>query len=475
MDGKNDSVRQLESTFGPLEIRVLNALWARHTPACVRDLQPQFPAVAYTTLMTTLDRLFRKGTLSREKNGRAFYYRPKASQQELISELAGSTFATLLPGDTASVRPILSMFVDTCQRPRPRAARRAREAGTGAARGVEAQGAEVTRAALIVTVAFAAYGAISSVLALLVGVAWRAGYLTRNQADPASRANWLVALRITPSVLGFLLSVGVVLPVYLAFEPIRDYEPVGPIPIVLAAIGLLVVFAASCVAARAAFLTRRIRRQWLQSATALDICPAADVPAYVVDTPSPMVALVGVFSPRLVAARTVIDVCSAEELAAIVAHERGHLHAHDNFKRWLLTCAPDVMRWTRAHESIVAAWRDAAEYAADDAATRGQEEARVDLAALLLKIARLAPRLRDAGRRQHVRGQGRPRSPRPQAAHAGPGATHGLVAAACPGRARHDPARHRRRRHQPRSPQGNLRNRRAERRIRPLDATYDGW
>ncbi len=248
----------------------------------------------------------------------------------------------------------------------------------------------MTRAALIVTVAFAAYAAISSVLALLVGVAWRAGYLTRTQADPAGKANRLVALRITPSLLGFLLSAGVVLPVYLAFEPIRDYELVGPIPIVLAAIGVMVVFASSCVAARTAFLTRRIKQQWLHSATALEIGPAG-VPAYVVDAPSPMVALVGVFSPRLIAARTVIDACSAEELAAIVAHERGHLHARDNFKRWLLTCAPDVMRWTRLHESIVGAWRDAAEFAADDAATRGKEEARVDLAALLLKIARLAP------------------------------------------------------------------------------------
>jgi len=109
----NHNARQLEATFGPLEIRVLEALWSRATPACVRDLQPQFPGVAYTTLMTTLDRLFRKGTLNREKSGRAFFYRPKASQQELISELAGSTFATLLPGDAASVRPILSMFVDT--------------------------------------------------------------------------------------------------------------------------------------------------------------------------------------------------------------------------------------------------------------------------------------------------------------------------------------------------------------------------
>ena len=113
MNGKNGGTRQLETVYGRLEIKVLEALWSRQAPACVRDLQPQFQGVAYTTLMTTLDRLFRKGTLSRVKSGRAFYYEPKSSQQELISALAGSTFATLLPGDAASVRPILSMFVDT--------------------------------------------------------------------------------------------------------------------------------------------------------------------------------------------------------------------------------------------------------------------------------------------------------------------------------------------------------------------------
>lgn len=112
MQTKN-STRQLEAVFGPLELRVLEALWARGTPACVRDLQPEFPRVAYTTLMTTLDRLFRKGTLTREKSGRAFYYAPTGSPEQLVSQLAGSAFATLLPGDAASVRPIMSMFVDT--------------------------------------------------------------------------------------------------------------------------------------------------------------------------------------------------------------------------------------------------------------------------------------------------------------------------------------------------------------------------
>lgn len=87
----------LDTAFGPLENRVLEALWARDTAACVRDLQPQFPQIAYTTLMTTLDRLYRKGALTRHKDGRAFYYRPTASRPELVSQIA---------------RPIISMFVE---------------------------------------------------------------------------------------------------------------------------------------------------------------------------------------------------------------------------------------------------------------------------------------------------------------------------------------------------------------------------
>ncbi len=250
----------------------------------------------------------------------------------------------------------------------------------------------MSRPALIVTVAFAAYAAISSMLALIVWLMWQAHY-ARGQADPARRATRLVMLRIAPSALGLVLSAGVVLPVYLAFEPVRDYEPVGPLMILLAAVGVAVIFAAARTAVRSAVLTGRVKRHWLRSASALDIDPPAGVPAYVIDAPSPMVALVGVVSPRLVAARAVIEVCSPDELAAIVAHERGHLHARDNLKRWLLTCAPDVLRWTPLHASIASAWRDAAEDAADDAATRGEEEARVDLAALLVKIARLAPSL----------------------------------------------------------------------------------
>lgn len=70
-----------DTRLGPLEARVLDALWARACPTSVRDLQPQFPAVAYTTLMTTLDRLHRKGLLAREKAGRAFLYAPRETRE----------------------------------------------------------------------------------------------------------------------------------------------------------------------------------------------------------------------------------------------------------------------------------------------------------------------------------------------------------------------------------------------------------
>jgi beta-lactamase regulating signal transducer with metallopeptidase domain len=104
-----------------------------------------------------------------------------------------------------------------------------------------------------------------------------------------------------------------------------------------------------------------------------------------------MVALVGVFAPKLIAARSVVDACSRGEIAQIVAHERGHFDARDNLKRWIMASLPDALRWTPMHRDIVDAWHYAAEDAADDAATNGDAPARVELAALLLKIVRLAP------------------------------------------------------------------------------------
>jgi predicted transcriptional regulator len=89
---------QLQKRLGPLEWRVLEALWQRAEAASVRDLQPEFADIAYTTLMTTLDRLHRKGVLSREKQGRAFLYRPELSRPQFESARAADAFRVAVEG-----------------------------------------------------------------------------------------------------------------------------------------------------------------------------------------------------------------------------------------------------------------------------------------------------------------------------------------------------------------------------------------
>jgi predicted transcriptional regulator len=69
--------RASSTQLGPLEERLLQALWERGN-ATVRDLMTDVcPDLAYTTVMTTLDRLFKKKLLSREVEGRAFRYTPR--------------------------------------------------------------------------------------------------------------------------------------------------------------------------------------------------------------------------------------------------------------------------------------------------------------------------------------------------------------------------------------------------------------
>ena len=103
----------LASAFGALELRVLEALWRRGT-GTVRDLCDDFPAAAYTTLMTTMERLHKKGVLDREKSGRAFIYQPVSTRAELESGLITRAIQPLLSSDSA--RPVLSCFVDEVSR-----------------------------------------------------------------------------------------------------------------------------------------------------------------------------------------------------------------------------------------------------------------------------------------------------------------------------------------------------------------------
>ncbi len=98
--------RASSSQLGPLEERLLEVLWERGN-ATVRDLvDGPCGDLAYTTLMTTLDRLFKKNLLSREAEGRAFRYTPLFTREELHREVAGEAFRQLLDASPASSLPL---------------------------------------------------------------------------------------------------------------------------------------------------------------------------------------------------------------------------------------------------------------------------------------------------------------------------------------------------------------------------------
>jgi len=105
------SFRSSSRQLGPLEERLLNALWAKGS-ATVRELvEGEYSELAYTTVMTTLDRLFKKGLLARTEDGRAFRYAPRVSREDLHRDAAGQAFRQLLDASPASSLP-LSFLVE---------------------------------------------------------------------------------------------------------------------------------------------------------------------------------------------------------------------------------------------------------------------------------------------------------------------------------------------------------------------------
>jgi predicted transcriptional regulator len=83
-------------TLGDLEAQVMRRIWARGDAVTVRDilgdLQQERP-IAYTTVMTVMDNLRKKGWLSRHPEGRAYRYEPLVSGEEYSAGLIRQALA----------------------------------------------------------------------------------------------------------------------------------------------------------------------------------------------------------------------------------------------------------------------------------------------------------------------------------------------------------------------------------------------
>jgi predicted transcriptional regulator len=108
-----DGEARTGKSLGPLERDVMEVVWQLGS-ANVREVSAAMErSLAYTTVMTTLDRLYKKGVLERVTSERAFIYSAKFTRQDWDRQRAGELMSGFLRGPVESREVILSCLVDT--------------------------------------------------------------------------------------------------------------------------------------------------------------------------------------------------------------------------------------------------------------------------------------------------------------------------------------------------------------------------
>jgi Zn-dependent protease with chaperone function len=240
----------------------------------------------------------------------------------------------------------------------------------------------VSFAAMLCIVLVGGYGLTSLLLSILVAVTWRTG-LDRVR----STSNDFLAMRLLPTAGAALVTLTVMLPAFLIYEPAHELEQVGPFLVALVLLALLTFGAGLVRGWRASAAGRALLRNFGPPDTWFT---GNGQKVDLLNIPEPIVAVVGGWRPRIVAAKHLLGACSPEEFREVLAHEAAHVSSRDNLKLFLLVVSPDALAWLPCGATLVARWRAAAELEADEHATGSDPRKRVALASALIKVARLS-------------------------------------------------------------------------------------
>jgi Zn-dependent protease with chaperone function len=225
--------------------------------------------------------------------------------------------------------------------------------------------------------------------AVLTSAIWAAISSRVRCLSPRVQARIIFGLRITPVVAALLFVLAFVVPAYLIHEPYQSGEGIGLKLGIVAIVSSAGVAIALVHLLRTWMVTRRLTLNWLSAADRIDVRDVS-VPVYRIEHAFPVIAVVGIFHPRIFVAAKVLDSLNTTEFRAAIAHECGHLQASDNLKRTILRVCRDLLI-IPVGKRLDQAWIENAEDLADEYATRSGRSAALDLAAALVKIARIIP------------------------------------------------------------------------------------
>ncbi|MFZ3265705.1 MAG: M56 family metallopeptidase [Terriglobales bacterium] len=218
-------------------------------------------------------------------------------------------------------------------------------------------------------------------LSAVVAGSWRS--LKWRRAAEQTVANLLFALRVVPLLASIVITAAFVVPSFQILEPRSIDEGLGTLPLALGVAALLFIAYGSYRGIAAQMRTSRIVARWLEGARPLDACEEAITFRSRRETPP--LALVGMRKPRVLVSDSTVEVLSGDELRVALKHELAHIRSGDNLKKLVFRFSPFP-----GLAKLEAAWSEAAELAADDAAVSNFNDA-IDLAAALVKLSRLIP------------------------------------------------------------------------------------
>lgn len=231
-----------------------------------------------------------------------------------------------------------------------------------------------------IAVSFSVFLIVYCAASLAALCTWKGTYQRVHDLPVQRLGRLFFALRMFPLLLAALITAAFAVPSFLLLEPRSIVEPTGNVPLALALLGSgLAIFGL----ANAVLSVRKASRtvsSWSDSAEEIASSP---FPVLRIRRRVPALTAAGILRPKILLSGSAEFLLNGNELRTALNHELAHIRRRDNFKKLLLRfVAFPGMR------ALEAAWLQASEMAADDAAVSSTADA-LDLAAALLKLSRL--------------------------------------------------------------------------------------
>lgn len=234
----------------------------------------------------------------------------------------------------------------------------------------------------------ASFFVVNAALGLTLSVTSRRIRRLVERMRPRSAAQLLFVVRLLPMALGAAGVLALCVPSYLLLEPDAVPERVGTTCLIFASLGAFIWLASLTRAGRAVVVSLRCHKSWQQAGV-------KKTGALIVESSAPLLALAGVFRPRLIISEEVLQALSADQLDVALLHENAHRSSRDNLKRLLLLLSPDPVPFLSLFSVLEQSWTKFREWAADDEAAQGDSQRALCLASALVQVARMgtAPQL----------------------------------------------------------------------------------